>query len=193
MKIHVAAVASLALLSTVAVTVAVPGVMARPQAAPGIALGAKAPVALALRDPAGKSTSLAQQMGANGLMVVLVRSADWCPFCKVQLSDLKAVQPRLAAMGYRLVAVSYDDPAKLAAFTKAKAINFPLLSDKGSKLIDALSLRDPQYAAVPFANGVPYASILLLAKDGRVKAKNVSLDYTRRPSNVEVLAMAAGR
>jgi peroxiredoxin len=192
MKIHFAFAASLAMLTAAAVSVAVSPVTARPQQSPGIGLGAKAPLSLALRDSAGKPTNLAKQMGAKGVMVVLVRSADWCPYCKVQLSELNAVQPKLAAMGYRLVSVSYDKPAKLSAFAKAKAINFTMLSDQGSKMIDALSLRDPQYSAVPFANGVPYASILLLGKDGTVKAKNVSLDYTVRPSNAQVLAMASG-
>jgi peroxiredoxin len=159
---------------------------------PGIALGAKAPVKLAVRNSAGKPTSLAAQMGPKGVMVVMVRSADWCPYCKVQLSGLNAIAPKLKAMGYSLVSVSYDKPEKLAGFAKTKAIGFPLLSDQGSKLIDAMALRDSQYAKVPFANGVPYATILVIGKDGNVKAKNVSRDYTVRPSNDQILAMVTG-
>jgi peroxiredoxin len=158
-------------------------------ASPGIALGAKAPMTLALRTSAGKPTSLAKEMGAKGMLVVMVRSADWCPFCKVQLSGLNSIKPKLMEMGYTLVSVSYDKPGKLSGFARSKGITYPMLSDQGSKLIDAMALRDPQYAAVPFANGVPYATILVIGKDGRVKAKNVSKDYKVRPTNEQILAM----
>jgi peroxiredoxin len=158
-------------------------------ASPGIALGAKAPTTLALQTSAGKPTSLAKEMGPNGILVVMVRSADWCPFCKAQLSGLNSIRPKLAEMGYALVSLSYDKPDKLAGFARTKGITFPMLSDQGSKLIDAMALRDPQYAAVPFANGVPYATVLVIGKDGRVKAKNVSKDYKVRPTNAQILAM----
>jgi peroxiredoxin len=158
-------------------------------ASPGIALGAKAPTTLALQTFAGKPTSLAREMGPKGILVVMVRSADWCPYCKAQLSGLNSIRPKLAEMGYTLVSVSYDKPDKLAVFARTKGIAYPMLSDQGSTLIDAMALRDPQYAAVPFANGVPYATILVIGKDGRVKAKNVSRDYKVRPTNAQILAM----
>jgi peroxiredoxin len=158
-------------------------------ASPGIALGAKAPTTLALQTASGKATSLAKEMGPKGMLVVMVRSADWCPYCKAQLSGLNSIRPKLAEMGYTLVSVSYDKPDKLAVFARTKGIAYPMLSDQGSKLIDTMALRDPQYAAVPFANGVPYATVLVIGKDGRVKAKNVSQDYKVRPTNAQILAM----
>lgn len=193
MKNRLAIAASFILMTGVVPAVTVTSVAAKMQdSAPGIALGAKAPTTLALRNSAGKATNLARQMGPKGVVVVMVRSADWCPYCKVQLADLNAIKPKLMAMGYTLVSVSYDKPEKLVGFARAKGITYPMLSDQGSKLIDAVALRDPQYASVPFANGVPYATILVIGKDGRVKAKSVSTDYKIRPSNEQVLAMVPG-
>jgi peroxiredoxin len=159
---------------------------------PGLALGAKAPIALALRDGRGKPTTLAAQMGPKGIVVVLVRSADWCPYCKAQLIGLNGINAKITGMGYLLASVSYDKPAKLAGFAAARRMTFAMLSDEGSRLIDALRLRDPQYAKVSFANGVPYATVMILSRDGTVKAKQVSLDYTVRPSNEAILAMIQG-
>ena len=155
----------------------------------GIVVGAKAPVEMVLADSNGRPTSLGAQMGAQGIVVMMVRSADWCPFCKAQLLRTEKIRGAIARQGYGLVSVSYDQPEKLAAFAQSKGIGFVMLSDKGSKLIDALGLRDPQYGPDSFASGVPHPTVLVLAKDGTVKAKFVDSDYRSRQSNDQILAM----
>jgi peroxiredoxin len=189
MKIHTVSVAIVLTVSIVAPLAILADSRAKMAASPGLAMGVNAPVSLPLRDVAGKPTTLKAKMGAKGIVIVMVRSADWCPYCKAQLVSLNDIHSKIKAMGYSLVSVSYDKPTKLASFGGAKGITYALLSDEGSKFIDAVRLRDPQYSNVPFANGVPYASILVLTKDGTVKAKNVSLDYAVRPSNETILAM----
>lgn len=158
----------------------------------GIAVGEKVPVEMDLLDSAGQPTSLAKTMGKEGMVLFLVRSADWCPFCKAQLIRTNDIRGAITGKGYALVSLSYDKPETLAEFAKEKGIGYTMLSDPGSKMIDALNLRDPQYEAGSFAYGVPRASILVLAPDGTVKAKYVAADYRSRPSNDEVLAMVEG-
>ena len=155
----------------------------------GIAVGAKAPVDMALLDSTGAPSSLAAAMGPNGAVLLMVRSADWCPFCKAQLLRSQDIRSAIAAKGYSLVSVSYDKPELLAKFAQTKGIGYPMLSDPGSKLIDALSLRDPQYGADSFAYGVPRPTVLILARDGTVKAKFVDADYRSRQSNDQIMAM----
>ena len=144
---------------------------------------------MALADSNGQPTTLGAQMGAQGMVVMMVRSADWCPFCKAQLLRTEKIRGAIAGQGYGLVSVSYDQPEKLAAFAQSKGIGFVMLSDKGSKLIDALGLRDPQYGPDSYASGVPRPTVLVLAKDGTVKAKFVDSDYRSRQSNDQILAM----
>jgi peroxiredoxin len=158
----------------------------------GIAIGTKAPIAQPLKDSGGKATALGKQMGKKGMVLMLVRSASWCPFCKAQMIALEGARADVAKRGYSLVTLSYDAPGTLANFAAAKGLGFTMLSDEGSKMIDALRLRDPQYPAGSFAAGVPYPTILVLGTDGKVKAKNVSLDYKFRPSNAQLLAMVDG-
>jgi len=155
----------------------------------GVALNTKAPVGMPLRDSDGKPASLAQKMGPKGMVLILVRSADWCPFCKTQLIRTNDIREDIAHKGYALASLSYDKPETLASFAQSKGLGYIMLSDEGSKMIDALGLRDPQYEPDSFAYGVPRASILILSNDGTVQAKYVSADFRSRPSNDDILAM----
>ncbi len=57
-----------------------------------------------------------------------------------QLVELRDAYPRFEAAGIKLYAISYDQPDELAAFANSHDINYPLLSDKGSKLIRQLGI-----------------------------------------------------
>jgi peroxiredoxin len=163
-------------------------VMASPAAAAEIATGAKMPAAFAAKDAAGKPRSLASVAGKKGTVLVLFRSAKWCPYCQAQLKELKAAQADLGARGYNIVGLSYDAPETLAAFAQKTGINYALLSDEKSAMIDALGLRDPAYAAGSFAAGVPKSSTLIIDKAGVVRWKSVASDYKVRPQNSAILA-----
>ena len=155
----------------------------------GIAVGDKVPIEMPLKDSEGKATTLGQQMGDAGMVLLFVRSADWCPFCKAQLARTEEISGQVSAKAFSLAGLSYDDPGKLAQFAGENDVSFALLSDKGSKMIDALGLRDPQYEEGSFAYGVPRASILFLGTDGTVLEKYVAADYRSRPSNEDILAI----
>jgi peroxiredoxin len=169
-----------------------PALLPAKDIAAGIAKDAKVPVALPLLDAKGETTTLAAQMGQNGMVLYFVRSADWCPFCTTQLVLTEQIRARIEAKGLKLASVSYDKPAILDQFAKDEGIGYAMLSDTGSKLIDAIGLRDPQYEAGSFAYGVPRAATLVLAPDGTVKARFVAADYRSRISNDEVVAMVEG-
>lgn len=153
----------------------------------GPAIGTAAP-ALAATDAAGTAQSLHSLSAKNGTVLVFFRSAAWCPFCQRQLQELKAVAAPLAARGYKLAAISYDPPATLAAFAAKQSVNYVLLSDAGSKTIDAYALRDPQYPAGSFAYGVPRPAIFVIDAKGVVRAKLAEEGYRNRPTTEAILA-----
>lgn len=152
----------------------------------GPPLGRPAP-ALSVRDAAGQPASLASIAGQRGVVLVFTRSAKWCPYCQNQLIGLKDAEPALAKRGFRLAALSYDPPSILAGFAKARAIPYPLLSDEGSRTIDAFGLRDPAYAPGHYAHGVPRPAIFVLGRDGRVLAKLAEDGYRSRPTTEAIL------
>lgn len=160
-------------------------------AAIGPAVGSRVATGAALTDTSGKKTTLAAVAHGKPVMVILFRSAKWCPYCQAQLKSLGPVAAAAKAKGVGFIAVSYDSPKDLAAFAAKQALAFPLYSDAGSKMIDALQLRDPRYALDSFANGVPYPTTLLLDAQGTLKSKTVETDYKIRPTNVDLIAMLA--
>ena len=155
----------------------------------GPAIGTRIAIDAALIDSSGRKTTLAAVAHGKPIMVVLFRSAKWCPYCQGQLKSLGTVAAAAKAKGVGFIAVSYDSAVDLAAFAAKQGLSFPLYSDTGSKMIDALKLRDPRYAADSFAYGVPYPTTLLLDAAGTVKGKTVETDYKIRPTNADLIAM----
>ena len=90
-------------------------------------------------------------------------------------------------------AISVDGPAESKEFAgKISAdgkgdIRFPILSDPGHRVIDAYGIRDPDYNGQKF-EGIPYPSVYIIDKDGRVAWARVEKDYKERPINDEVRA-----
>ena len=140
-------------------------------------------------DQAGKPTTLARIAGGKPMMVVAFRSAAWCPYCQRQLKALGPVAEAARKKGVKLIAVSYDTPETLTGFAKKNTLSFPLYSDGGGRMFQALGLRDPQYPEGNFAYGVPYPTILMFDAKGRVTAKSVETDYRIRPSQADIIAM----
>lgn len=176
------------LLAPVAALVA----LAAPAAAEPV-VGGRLPATFQPADSTGTPRSLASLSGPAGLVLLFARSAGWCPYCQVQMKELAAAVEPLAARGYRLAALTYDDPAVLAKFAGRQSIPYPLLSDPGGKLIATLGLADPAYPAGHMAHGVPYPTVMVLDPAGRILALDISRDYRKRPTTADVIAMAPAK
>lgn len=151
-------------------------------AAPGVIgpiVGAQAPV-LDMVEAVGTEDAFATPSG-NGTALVFVRSADWCPFCKTQLEDLKTAAAPLEAEGWALQALSYDSPDLLEAFAADKELNYVLLSDEDSSEIDAFALRNMDVLAGSRFDGIPHPAIVFIAGDGTVSAVLREEGYRDRP------------
>ncbi|MEP7211298.1 MAG: peroxiredoxin family protein [Alphaproteobacteria bacterium] len=146
----------------------------------GPAVGAQIPTFHA-RDADAKPVEWKDVAGPKGTVLVFFRSAKWCPFCQAQLIALRDAAAPLTQRGYKLVAISYDAPEVLTDFAKRRDIPYTLLSDKGSVMIDAFKLRDPQYPADSMAFGVPQPSIFVISPQGVVQAKLAEEGYKNRP------------
>jgi peroxiredoxin len=155
----------------------------------GPKIGAKAPD-ISVVDTSGKPHGLKSVTGAKGATLVFVRSADWCPFCKLQLNTLNKIAGELDAMGWPMTAISYDSTQILDTFSKAGGITYDLMSDPGSKTIDAFGLRNEAMNGKARFEGIPHPIILFVAADGTVKAKLYEEAYQKRPPNEVVLEAA---
>jgi peroxiredoxin len=154
-------------------------------AMPGLKVGEKA-VDFALPNTAEQMIKLQDLLEKGKVALVFVRSADWCPFCRRQLQDLQKSLPEIEATGVQLVALSYDSPTTNRAAAAKLGLTFPLLSDVGSKVIDAYGIRNK--AASGRGVGIPHPVIFILDQQGVIRVKLMRDGYRDRPEAAEIIA-----
>lgn len=152
-----------------------------------IKIGEAAPD-FSLTDESGKTVTLSK---LKGMTVVVFYRAYWCPFCVRQLAQLRSLKQD--GDKFNLIAIS-PDPANRLQETRAKIakdgkgeVNFPLLSDPGSKTVNAYGVYDPTYAGQG-VDGIPHPAIFILDKNRKVLWASISMDYKTRPTNEDIRA-----
>jgi peroxiredoxin len=105
-----------------------------------IAIGDSAP-SFTLKDQNDQEISLSALTKGGPVAVVFIRSIDWCAYCQLQTVQLSDNLPKLQATGGQVVVVCYDSPEKVKRFAKRRKISVPILSDPGSKTIEAYAMR----------------------------------------------------
>ncbi len=90
-------------------------------------------------------------------------------------------------LGYALAAVTYDVASRLADFAERRRIAYPLLSDKGSRIISAFGLIDPSAPKTSRWYGFAKPMIVVLDAEGIVRHRFSSRDYRDRPEVEAVL------
>lgn len=64
----------------------------------------------------------------------------WCPFCNIQMGQLKSIEPKLIEMGFQLVGISPDSPEKLKASINKNKLDYLLLSDEKLEAAQAFGI-----------------------------------------------------
>lgn len=98
--------------------------------------------------------------------------------------ELQAHLKEIEATGGRLVAISYDSTAILKRFAGQNSITFPLLSDPGSKTIDAYDIRNKE--ATGRTEGIPYPGTFIVGTNGLIRAKLFLEGYKERAAAVAI-------
>ncbi|MDO6773867.1 peroxiredoxin-like family protein [Shewanella sp. 3_MG-2023] len=94
---------------------------------------------LDLKDVAGSKVNLLALTAAKPTIFFFYRGG-WCPFCNVQMGQLKAIEPKLIEMGFQLVGISPDSPAKLKASMNDNKLDYLLLSDENMTASQAFGI-----------------------------------------------------
>jgi peroxiredoxin Q/BCP len=101
------------------------------------------------------------------------------------LVELQRSLKKIEAAGTQVVGISYDAVDVLADFARQGKIEFPLLSDEGSKTIKAYGILNPE------GNGFPHPGTFLIDQKGIVRAKIFKGGYRIRHSIDELLKESA--
>ena len=139
----------------------------------------------------GAPIELTDLIGESGGVVVFSRSAAWCPYCQKQMVELKDAQAELSSMGIKLTVITYDPVKTLSQFAAEHGIGYQLVSDTESSTIIANNLLNEGVEEGTRFYGIPHPAVVVLSDIGDVQNMHVDTDYKVRPSNADVIAMAA--
>ena len=148
-----------------------------------------------LPDENGRLVSL-KDLLAQGPAVVTFHRGHWCPYCRISISTLVKAQPRIEALGARMVAIVPDREQFAAEMREDCNVNFPILSDMDNGYAMSLNLaiwvgaEMQEYMAkigrmLPQYQGndswvLPIPATFVISKDGRIKSRFVDPDYRKR-------------
>ncbi len=150
----------------------------------------------------GRLVSL-KELLAQGPVVVTFHRGHWCPYCRISISTLVNAQPRLEALGARMVAIVPDREQFAAEMKQDCNVNFPILCDMDNGYAMSLNLaiwvgaemqedmtkigRElPQYQGND-SWMLPIPATFVVARDGRIKTRFVDPDYRKRMAVEELI------
>lgn len=93
------------------------------------------------------------------------------------------------AAGVQVVGISYDSVEVLKRAATKLSVSFPLLSDQGSKTIDAYGVRNKE-ASGPRLEGIPHPVTFVLDQKGVIRAKLFHEGYRERHTSAELIKAA---
>jgi peroxiredoxin len=152
----------------------------------GLPVGQVGP-AFTLLEQHGKEVSLESLLKKGPVALVFHRSVDWCLYCKLQMVQVQRILKEIEEAGGQVVGISYDPVEKLKRYADRTQVTFPLLSDVGSKTIDAYDIRYKE--AAPEVSGFSRHATFVLDQKGVIRAKLFQLSYQER-SAVDALINA---
>lgn len=157
-----------------------------------------------LPDETGRLVKLADLL-AQGPAIITFHRGHWCPYCRISINTLAKAQPRIEALGARMVAIVPDRQQFAEEMKQDAGAMFPFLTDMDNGYAMSLNLaiwvgdEMEEYMAsigrnLPAYQGndawtLPIPATFVVAADGRIKARFVDPDYRHR-MEVDVLVAA---
>ena len=153
----------------------------------------------------GTSVSLGELYADKSLMMVFYRGG-WCPYCNTHLMEVGQVEPELTEMGFDVVAISPDRPAKLNESMEKGEFKYELLSDADMSLSKAFGLafrvddatigKYKDYGIdLEDASGhdhylLPVPAVYIIDTKGTIQFAHWNPDYKNRIDNEALLSAA---
>lgn len=149
--------------------------------------GDKIPHNLEALDQKGQQQDFESLKGKKGLVVLFVRSMDWCPYCQKQVVDINENMSAFTEAGYNVVFISYDPVETLKSFTDKHSIGITLLSDPQSDIIKTFGIFNTEQKPGTRFYGIPNPTIYVVNADGTIISVLAKEGYKDRPELKDVL------
>jgi peroxiredoxin len=169
-----------------------------------IGAGERAPV-VTVRDVNGREMKMNRVYRDQPTVLVFYRGG-WCPFCTQHLAGLGAIEADLRDLGFQIVGVSPDRPAKLRESIGEHELTYTLLSDSDAKLMRAFGVAfrvdqqtyemllgydmDIEEHSGRSHRVLPMPAVYLIDADGMIRFAQWDPDYRQRLSADAVMLAA---
>lgn len=90
-----------------------------------------------LPDLDGKAQAISQWQGK---VLVVNFWASWCPPCRAEMPGFVDLQGKYRDRGLVFVGIALDSPDKAGAFAQSIGVNYPVLVDQNSSVLDLSAL-----------------------------------------------------
>ncbi len=168
------------------------------QQAPGLEVGDRAPD-FQLLSPVGDLVRLSERLSRGPVVLSFFRGA-WCPICNLQIAALNRALPEIEAAGASLLAIHPDSEN----FEPTSDLGFDVLRDTDQSTIRAYRLQftlppelqrlyagtldlDLSARTVDGSWSLPTPGTFILDRDGVVRRRHVTADFTKRMEPEDVL------
>ena len=161
--------------------------------------------AVEVTDVEGRALDLSRVVAAKPAVIIFYRGG-WCPYCNRHLGALGTIEPRLVKLGYQVLAISADRPAKVLVTREKFGFHYRLLSDSTMEAARAFGIAfkvddgtlqkyqgygiDLEAASGETHHLLPVPSVFIGGTDGVIRYAYSNPDYKVRVSPKEVLAAA---
>ncbi len=156
-----------------------------------------------LKTEAGETVNLTDLVREKPSVLIFYRGG-WCPYCTKHLMALAGIEKEILAAGYQVLAISPDQPSKLAETPGRKDLPYSLLSDSSMETAKAfgLSFQVPQELVSKYKNEyqidieadsgqthhlLPHPAVFVLDKKGVITFAYVNEDYKVRLEPEKIL------
>ena len=168
-------------------------------------MGAAVPE-ISLRTAEGEAFDLNAAIAEKPTVLIFYRGG-WCPYCNKHLGQLQAIEGQLVEMGWQIIAVSPDRPAKIKGALEEQGFKYRLVSDSEMAAAKAMGvafrLDDAMVKMYKGKYGIdvegdsgqthhllPVPAVFLIGTDGVIKFSYVNPDYKVRIDSAVLLAAA---
>lgn len=162
---------------------------------------------LVLPNAEGELVAIAELLRRGPLVATFFRG-EWCPYCRMTLDALAAALPEFQATGAGLVAITPETGGRAAVAKHNHGAGFEVLSDVdcGVGLSCGVVFRAPEpYRLLLLKYGtdlaerhgnpawfLPLPATFVVDRDGMVRWRFVTVDFTERAEPAEILAALRG-
>lgn len=160
---------------------------------------------VSLQSVDGKPVSLKEQVNGKPAILVFYRGG-WCPYCNLQLSELRLITKDAEALGYQMIAISPDRPEELSRTLTRDKLDYTLLSDARADALRAFGIGfrvddatiekyrgygiDLEKASGENHHALPVPSVFIVDANGILQFSYSHPDYKVRVPGSVVMAAA---